>query len=61
MGKFRRLCLLIVFIFFMNVNSIPANAMPQGDIAEAVDKLMEKKLLKQTYQMRQSVSFVMVK
>lgn len=61
MGKFRGLCLLIVFIFFMNVNSISANAMPQGDIAEAVDKLMEKKLLKQTYQMRQSVSFLMVK
>lgn len=44
MGKFRGLCLLIVFIFFMNVNSISANAMPQGDIAEAVDELMEEKV-----------------
>lgn len=44
MGKFRGLCLLIVFIFFMNVNSISANAMPQGDIAESVDELMEEKV-----------------
>lgn len=44
MGKFRGLCLLIVFIFFMNVNSISANVMPQVDIVKTIDELMEEKV-----------------
>lgn len=44
MGKFRGIWLLVVFIFFMNVNSLSTNAMPREDIAETIDELMEEKL-----------------
>lgn len=44
MGKFRGIWLLVVFIFFMNVNSLSTNAMPREDIAETIDELMEEKV-----------------
>lgn len=44
MGKFRGIWLLVVFIFFMNVNSLSTDAMPREDIAETIDELMEEKV-----------------